>query len=926
VERRTSDPTPVSPPPIPQEEAAKHSDAVHAFQELRNRCADVSAGNEGARAALTAYSVHLAHAEAKFPVSEAGVKIPFSWSDTLLPASSGTVSQFSWTYERACVLFNLAAVESVMAVQVDRKDAPSMEAACALFSSAASALTHVRDAYAVLLVGAVPLDLTAGGLDMLITLMLAQAQAIYYEIARAKDMRPETISKLAAGTADLYRTAAAALPNEDARIRNPRDAVEDYYPWITHCAQWAMVFDAAAFFQQSVKVFAEAEVEGKGYGVRLTWLRAAESASKAADALRTAACTPGNGRTGRSKAAAAAAAALSSPSQAQLAAIREKLLGPAGAEDLNNSVYREYIPRAAELPNGGELPRAVLAKLKLPYKEPSLATTEPPSRPIFGEIVSAEVARSLVVLDEKLRGMAEAAKVRAGSASVEARARLAELGLPAAAAVGAGAAVGLPPAVWERVHACQRQGGMVELDRLLAGNRLRQVEVRDALQAAKQTLDDEASRDGACRAQYGHYWVSLPSSVVSADLRAEITKYEKLLDVARTSEDTVAGKVESHRSDIAALGCTRSELDALIPPGTGIVDTTAETLRAELASLCAALEGLIAARATLPGAIPSRMDRFAAASALSALPAAEHAGLLDRIASGPNSAVAALEEGYAQQAKLLEAVHATAARFAEARTLDERTRARETAIQSVGTAADRFEEVRSNVKDGEVFWTELKSRAEALGVKARDMATARALQQRELLMQMQAQTWSAQTTPSGAGGGFAPGGAAAGGAFNMGPLHVALPPMRSEGGGQHASGSWSPFGSAPSAPSPSHQAPPGAWQPAFMQGPPQGYAPVSAGPPAGHGSSRPVLERLISMGYPPEAAAKAAQMHGADFEGALNQLQYGSPIPTAQAVPTSSAFDRLVGMGFPPQAAAAALQAHGGEFDGALNQLLAGAV
>ncbi len=118
---------------------------------------------------------------------------------------------------------------------------------------------------------------------------------------------------------------------------------------------------------------------------------------------------------------------------------------------------------------------------------------------------------------------------------------------------------------------------------------------------------------------------------------------------------------------------------------------------------------------------------------------------------------------------------------------------------------------------------------------------------------------------------------------------------------------------------------PGAWQPAFMQGPPQGYA-LSAGPPAGHGSSRPVLERLISMGYPPEAAAKAAQMHGADFEGALNQLQYGSPIPTAQAVPTSSAFDRLVGMGFPPQAAAAALQAHGGEFDGALNQLLAGAV
>ena len=89
-----------------------------------------------------------------------------------------------------------------------------------------------------------------------------------------------------------------------------------------------------------------------------------------------------------------------------------------------------------------------------------------------------------------------------------------------------------------------------------------------------------------------------------------------------------------------------------------------------------------------------RFDRDGAVSTLVALPSAEHMGATDRLLSSNSPARAAISESLAAQESLLERVRTLHTRFGEVRALDERTRARERAIQDVCEAVDRFEELR----------------------------------------------------------------------------------------------------------------------------------------------------------------------------------------------------------------------------------------
>jgi hypothetical protein len=120
-----------------QGESARHHDAINSFQSLRNDVASVAAANEGAREALLKYYFQTESAKEKFPVSETAVRLPFTWTDSL--KSSRQISQFSWSYERASILFNVAALESHSACTTPRDTAEGIERAAKHFCTAAGA-------------------------------------------------------------------------------------------------------------------------------------------------------------------------------------------------------------------------------------------------------------------------------------------------------------------------------------------------------------------------------------------------------------------------------------------------------------------------------------------------------------------------------------------------------------------------------------------------------------------------------------------------------------------------------------------------------------------------------------------------------------------------------------------------------------------
>lgn len=700
-----------------KEEAARHAPAVERFQSLRNKLAEIVTPNEGARETLLEYFGAVHHASQKFPVSETSVKIGFAWTDVLRQRRS--VTQYSWLYEQCNVLYQLASIESQLGTTQNRDTAAGIEAATKRFCSAAGLLTYLRDNFANRLVGTVPLDLSVDGLKMFIQLNLAQAQSCYYEMARLKQMKPEPCAKLAGQAADFYRAAAKALPDP------LWDEIDKEFPWSVYIRFYAACFDGASFWQYAQKTFQEAHAKGDGYGAEIAWLTVAENAASAAVHIVQQAAA-------KNKAAASVSTATASALLQTVGARK------AEAVKDNNTVYLNAVPRLQDLPL---IPRAELAKV--PPTPDLLAEAQD----FFAAMVPAEAIAALQVIDERLTAVESEARARCQKATEQARADLAQLGLPGyldAGSRAAGAdASGLPVAVWDRVRMVQAEGGLTELDRMYAANAAAGVAARDVLAQACKALDDEEAADAANRAQYGQGWNAAPSQIVSAELRGDLAKYTRVSEAAMASDGQVKSKLDGLRAGLAGLSRSKAELDASVPAvaaADASSNPAAEAVRTQLRESVAELNSLMELRPKLAGDLKATFNRQAASALLAPAPTSDHSPIIERlvneIVTGP--AQRALDDNLAAQARVFETIKGLHQRFQELKCQDERTRAREAAIQEVCTLVDRFQELRSNLREGEAFYRDLRQRADQLLVTARDLAAARSLQARELTLSVRA--------------------------------------------------------------------------------------------------------------------------------------------------------------------------------------------
>lgn len=954
-----------------KEEAAKHADALSRFQSLRNDVASVVAPNEAARETLLTYFVQAARAADKFPVSETTVKIPFVWTDLFVAGRQ--ISHYSWAYDRACALFNVAALESQLACSITRDSTTAIEQATKHFCQAAGVLDFIKRDAGSRILGTLPFDLTPQGLTMLTNLQLAQGQVCFYELASQKGMKNEVLARIAGQAADLYRNAYNAFTEAQWA------EFDKAFPWSSYLKFNFITFDAASFWQMSQKALAEASAKGSGYGVELGWLNVAEQAAlKALTTIR-----------------GSKDATVRSIDTGNMELLLRKIqTRKAEADNDNRKVYVEAITPAADL---GHVPRAELAKL-LPM--PDLSAYESKGN-LFAAIIPVEVAAAMAGVEDKLTAAVADAKEECNRASDEARAVLSALGLPGSldAADPTNSAPGVPPTLWERIRKTQIEGGLPELARLQAANAAASDRATTTLREVTRTLDEESAADAACRRSYGDRWTAVPSDIIAGELRGEVAKYSKVAEVAAATDAAVTAKLEASRAKLTAIstGRSKAELDASIPsgysPGMGAAAAAgggaggeAEVMRLALKESVGQLTALLDGRTRLCNEIKERFDRPAAVAVLLACdgsPAAV-AAATDRImatAGGPRAAVTA---NLAAQGPLLEVIKAQHARFTLVRAQDERTRARERALQDLSEACDRFDEIRSNLREGEAFYADLNRESDRLLIVARDSAAARGLQQRELMLSLRAQDDAALArsmagmavgggggpagsaaampgAPTGgapvqayprmgggggggaaapsaagayahhpaAGGGYcAPGGAPGGGRavpVSIDEPYMAPPAMPAAGGGVGASG-----------PAPSVMAPPSynpfdAWGgPSGAGGAPGGghaipMAMPLAGPPGGAGMGG---HAAAAPAAPPMAAAAAAGTPGGGFFTAPRWFG-GAPAaaPAAAAAasaPASPQLQQLLNMGFDRATAERALAANKNDVGAAIDSLLSG--
>jgi programmed cell death 6-interacting protein len=622
-------------------------------------------------------------------------------------------------------------------VGTSRATQEGVEAACKRFCTAAGIFQTIKTSFSSQLIGQLPVDLSPEWLTMLQHLMLAQAQICYYELAKLMKKVPESLAKIAAHVGDLYASAHAAVPESLWSV------ADTSFQWSAYLRYYAASFHGASFWQSSLKAHADAETKGEGYGVEIAWLRVAENA--AIRALDTARQPPRS--TGRRASAAPAPVALdTSTADGLLGAVRTRLVQ---AEKDNNAVYMNLVPSLADLPN---VPRAELAK-PFPVDFRNMAAAAPD---MFEAIVPPQVAQASGDLQAFIASSFEEGRTQARKAAEEAKARLAALGLPGYLDASSGdensggAKGGLPEALWERVKRTQvAGGGVAELDRMFAANQASAESAASALTRAEAILSEEDAEDANWRSQFGERWAMPMASLATASLSADVAKYQRLYSIAVGSDAQVREKLDAARPLLALLARTRAEIDASVPstgpaatdpaadPGAAAAEQQAEGLRAELRSLLGQLDAVYARRAAAADAIKASVDRSEALKKLLAAPAQDHHAIVEGYLSASRDAFAsAFDAANQEQARLLDSVQAVHTRLAEVRRLDARTVARERAIQNVGQAVDKFDELRSDLKGGEGFYRDLSAKLSALVVEAGDLRAARGLHARELAMHL----------------------------------------------------------------------------------------------------------------------------------------------------------------------------------------------
>uniref|UniRef100_A0A8D8V8P2 Rhophilin-2 n=1 Tax=Cacopsylla melanoneura TaxID=428564 RepID=A0A8D8V8P2_9HEMI len=155
------------------EDGTSYEDAVSEFMDMRQAMRTPNRDNSGI-SLLFQYYNQLYFIERRFFPPDRSLGIYFEWYDSLtgVPSCQRTIA-----FEKACVLFNMAAIYTQMGAKEDRLTGSGLDQAVDNFLRAAGTFTYVQENFT----NAPSMDLGPPMLDMLIQLMLAQARECLFQ-------------------------------------------------------------------------------------------------------------------------------------------------------------------------------------------------------------------------------------------------------------------------------------------------------------------------------------------------------------------------------------------------------------------------------------------------------------------------------------------------------------------------------------------------------------------------------------------------------------------------------------------------------------------------------------------------------------------------------------------------------------------------
>ncbi|KAF8604259.1 BRO1-domain-containing protein [Ceratobasidium sp. AG-I] len=644
------------------------------------------------------YHAHLVLLLTKFPTD---IGLTFTYDPAFPSVSRRPCSADDLVFERACVLFNLAALYSQLGTSGGRNNTDDIKLAAANFQNAAGVLQYLSKEVVPLLASSLgqaasmPSELLEPSLKSLELLMLAQAQECFWQKASMESYKDGTLAKLAK-QASLFRRALSAVANLSASPF-PQE-------WINHSIIKKHHFEGVAQFRQS-----RSDLQTHKYGLELRRLKLAQNEVKQ----------------GLERASRGVAKAVIDDIKSLSKTLDSNF---ARAQKDNDLIYHQTVPPESTLPTIGAANMVQsIANNKL--QDPSLVIGNTDNA-LFSGLVAYGVRMAIeVYVDRRENWIKEEVEGGAKELDTEITRLLQKLNLPGSLDA-LDKPAGIPPSLLRRSEEIRSMGGVDSLQHHVDEVQELGTSAGGVLEEAFDSLDTEASEDETFLAQLSEDAAQfatasgyLPSHKANKELVAKANSYRQILDNAASSDAVVRGKWEEWEENVAVLSSQPDEMEQSIPSHTTSANspdlTQAHTYGRAIRAALESLDDLRNARARCIESarqrastddIKPRLVREAAGLArwVEVKPAMfeetmeEEMGKFDRYKDS-------VEEGKEKQDELLAQVEHLNDLLIQARTNDPVLKDREAALQSLDLAYHRYLEVLSNVTEGAKFYTDFSN-------------------------------------------------------------------------------------------------------------------------------------------------------------------------------------------------------------------------
>ncbi|EGN99169.1 hypothetical protein SERLA73DRAFT_90416 [Serpula lacrymans var. lacrymans S7.3] len=621
----------------------------------------------------------------------ADINLEISYAHAFSPAST-PITMRSLAFERAAVLFNLAALYSQLASSEDRSSQDGVKRASAFYQNAAGTLSFLVSSALPKLVFAsdkedLPRDLSESFVKSMEYLMLAQAQECVWQRAVMDHYKNGLIAKLAAKVSSLYAVSLTTIHAAAPPIT--RDFPSD---WISQIETKQSHFAAAAQYRKSID-----DLEANRYGLELARLFQAEiTAKKGYNMARR----------------GGVQSAVLQDIKSLLDAVQKNLTR---AERDNDLIYHQDVPASSALPPIQEV-SMVQSNTPPQLQDPKSAVGD--EGILFGEMLGWGAREAINIYnDNKQTLVKEKISDAAQEMNDEAEDILAALNLPSSLEA-LEKPVGLPPSLLKKAEEVRLEQGPESIEASLDDvHRLAHHDMA-ILNEAMDILDNEASEDEAARKET---LVSrIPSHQANRELVQKQQRYRDVLTQAAESDELVRQKWDEWETNIVALTWDEGDLEALVPSNAGratSVSAQTQKFARTLRVLLESLDELFRARKELVERAQRLADGDNVRSKI--LKAASNferwvdvqpvmfEDVSDEELAKYDRFIQGLAESQKKQEEILDSLRVNNEHFVQSRKEDPSIKEREQALRSLDLAYHKYREISRNLEEGMKFYNNL---------------------------------------------------------------------------------------------------------------------------------------------------------------------------------------------------------------------------